>query len=162
MDAQQLLDYIIKPALGYMEGNYNTKNAQILLLATAAIESNCGYYVKQINGPALGIWQTEPATHIDILTNCDAVSPIDTLQLFNLRLQEDEEFLHDNLIESPLYACAIARLKYAMDSEPLPDYRDKEAIYKYYKRVFNTEHGASTWEKFKKAWAINKLDEVML
>ena len=72
MNSQQLLDYIIKPTLEYMGGNYNSKNAQMLLLSTAAIESKCGYYIKQINGPALGIWQMEPATHTDIMFNCDA------------------------------------------------------------------------------------------
>jgi len=49
MDAQQLLDHIIKPTLKYMGGGYDSKNARMLLLATAAVESNCGQYVKQIN-----------------------------------------------------------------------------------------------------------------
>tara|TARA_R110002020_G_scaffold20846_1_gene70701 strand:+ start:279 stop:437 length:159 start_codon:yes stop_codon:yes gene_type:complete len=50
MQAQQLHDYIIKPTLEYMRGNYNTPEARLLLLATAAIESDCGYYIKKLTG----------------------------------------------------------------------------------------------------------------
>ena len=151
MNAQQLLNHIIKPTLGYMGGNYDSKNAQMLLLATAAIESKCGHYIKQVNGPALGIWQMEPATHDDIILNCDALKSsayqdrIDDL-IVNLKNGTDYELI------SPAYACAMARLKYSMDSELLPKFNDREAIYKYYKRIYNTELGASTWLKFAAAW----------
>jgi len=47
MEAQQLLDCIIKPTLKYMGGNYDSKNARMLLLATAAIGSGCGYKLEQ-------------------------------------------------------------------------------------------------------------------
>ncbi len=81
MEAQQLHDYIIKPTLEYMGGNYNSDKARFLLLCTAAIESNCGYYIKQVDGPALGIWQMEPATHDDIWENCDALHPVYSREL---------------------------------------------------------------------------------
>ena len=54
------------------------------------------------------------------------------------------------LICYPMYACAMARLKYAMDEEPLPDWRDAAAIYAYYKRIYNTEGGASNFYKSNK------------
>jgi hypothetical protein len=159
MNAQQLLDYIIKPTLEYMEGNYNSKNAQMLLLATAAIESKCGYYIKQINGPALGIWQMEPATYHDIMLNCDALKcGYVGMHIHKLRGVWNTE----PLIVSPMYACAMARLKYSMDTAPLPFYGDIYAIYAYYKRIYNTPLGASTFEKFKAAWNECGLDDVIL
>tara|TARA_R110000868_G_scaffold162439_1_gene393656 strand:- start:11620 stop:12123 length:504 start_codon:yes stop_codon:yes gene_type:complete len=166
MQAQQLLDYIIKPALEYMGGNYNSKNAQMLLLATAAIESKCGYYIKQINGPALGIWQMEPATLHDIYDNCDAVSTndhlaykkLDNIDLFGVT---DNETLEAGLLISPMYACAMARLKYSMDKEPLPEHDDIRAIYREYKRIYNTYLGKSTYEKFEKAYFDCGLDKVV-
>ena len=59
-----------------MGGNYESKNANFLSLCTAAIESNCGYYIKQVGGPALGIWQMEPATRMMRYRyfNCDAIN----------------------------------------------------------------------------------------
>ncbi len=162
MDAQQLHDHIIKPTLQYMGGNYDSKDARFLLLCTAAIESKCGYYIKQIKGPALGIWQMELETHDDIFDNCDALSLEggETLELlcslsifgcFGL-----------SLIQSPMYACAMARLKYSMDKAPLPDRHDIKAVYDYYKRIYNTPAGASTYEKFCSALANCKIEQVKL
>ncbi len=152
MQAQQLHDYIIKPTLEYMGGNYDSKNARFLLLCTAAIESKCGHYIKQINGPALGIWQMEPATHDDIWKECDVLFKGSTLVrnvIFSLAPMG--KCGDEALMVSPMYACAIARLKYSMDSEPLPDYNDFKAVYEYYKRIYNTPLGASTYAKFKQA-----------
>lgn len=165
MNAQQLLDYIIKPTLEYMGGNYNSKNAQMLLLATAAIESKCGHYIKQINGPALGIWQMEPETHGDINMNCDALHD----DFGGMRKKQDDLYMDYNLIEgvsgvlnNPMYACLMARLKYSMDKEPLPPHNEIFEIYRYYKRIYNTPLGASTFEKFKSAWFECELDKIML
>ena len=162
MNAQQLLDCIIKPTLEYMGGNYNSKNARMLLLSTAAIESKCGYYIKQVGGPAMGIWQMEPATHNDIWDNCDALRNnvfVDAISQMQISCIVDSDI---DLVISPMYACAMARLKYAMDPKPLPDYNNIRQVYDYYKRIYNTPLGASTYAKFKQAWLYHKLDEVVL
>ena len=165
MNAQQLHDYIIKPTLEYMGGNYNTESARLLLLATAAIESDCGYYIKQVNGPALGIWQMEPDTATDIDNNCDALR-VDNFRLHNL-CNEERNLWTQCLIESPMYACAMARLKYSMDSNPLPKITgdrklDEVEFYKYYKRVYNTNLGASTFEKWQVKCEKHNVFEVKL
>ncbi len=168
MDAQQLLDNIIKPTLEYMGANYNSKNARMLLLSTAAIESKCGYYIKQIGGPALGIWQMESTTHEDIWDNCDAIQEpkngqgcVLSHRVHKLMMSPDNGADND-LIVSPMYACAMARLKYSMDPKPLPDYHNIRHVYDYYKRIYNTPLGASTYAKFKQAWLYHKLDAVVL
>lgn len=167
MDSQQLLDYIIKPTLEYMGGNYNSKEAQMLLLATAAIESHCGHYVAQVNGPALGIWQMEPKTLHDIYDNCDAINAtgkplllkLDKLDLFNCNR---EETLEEGLVVSPMYACAMARLKYSMSPDRLPSYKDISGIYEYYKKIYNTPLGKSDFGKFGRAWIKCGLDKIEL
>ena len=139
----------------------------MLLLATAAIESKCGYYIKQIGGPAMGIWQMEPDTLHDIYDNCDAIATngtdmfktLDSLDLFEATKDDD---LAQSLVISPMYACAMARLKYSMDPKPLPDYHNIRHVYDYYKRIYNTPLGASTYAKFKQAWLYHKLDAVVL
>lgn len=167
MNSQQLHDYIIKPTLEYMGGNYYSKDAAFLLLCTAAIESNCGYYIKQVGGPALGIWQMEPATLHDIYDNCDAVSTNDhkaykKLDRIDLFAVTDTETLEAGLLISPLYACAMARLKYSMDSAKLPDRHDIKAVYDYYKRIYNTPLGASNYKGFESALANNYIMNVKL
>ena len=172
MNAQQLYDCIIKPTHLYMGGNYESKNANFLSLCTAAIESNCGYYIKQVGGPALGVWQMEPVTHDDIFANCDAMQDCDNdmshfkykaLQLSTTyNMDEDFEAVQSDLIDSPKYACAMARLKYSMDKAPLPDHNDIKAVYDYYKRIYNTPLGASTYEKFQSALANNQIMDVEL
>lgn len=159
MDSQQLLDHIIKPSLKYMGGNYDSLNARMLLLSTAAIESNCGHKIKQDDGPALGIWQMEPDTENDILANCDALRDKHFLTKV---LSMSNSGMGNKLVINPAYACAMARLKYAMDRDALPHHSDKYAIYVYYKRIYNTLLGASTWDKFRIAWDQNGLDKVKL
>ena len=167
MNSQQLYDYIIKPTHEYMGGNYESKNANFLSLCTAAIESNCGYYIKQVGGPALGIWQMEPATHKDIYVNCDALHTVgvDNSEVYDL-LQGLRVLAHipglGKSIQSPMYACAMARLKYSMDPKRLPDHNDIKEVYDYYKRIYNTPLGASTYDKFKSALANNHIMDVIL
>ena len=168
MNAQQLYDYIIKPTHEYMGGNYESKEANFLSLCTSAIESNCGEYIKQINGPALGIWQMEPDTLNDIYDNCDVMqidsflTLIDKIDIFDM---SDDISL--SLALSPAYACAMARLKYSMDPHPLPKLsgdKDLDCInfFEYYKRVYNTEFGASTYQKWVSALEGNGVWDVKL
>ena len=167
MNPQQLHDYIIKPTLEYMGGNHNSIEARFLLLCTSAIESDCGYYIKQVNGPALGIWQMEPATHDDIWNNCDWLKSevgITTMTCLGL-LTSDTPYNY--LVDSPKYACAMARLKYSMTAKPLPEYTgdaniDLRAFYDYYAKFYHgvdkdgKELGKSTYTKW--ATAIARLD----
>ncbi|MCJ8293758.1 MAG: hypothetical protein MJK15_05060 [Colwellia sp.] len=160
MNSQQLYDCIIKPTHLYMGGNYESRNANFLSLCTAAIESNCGYYIKQVGGPALGIWQMEPATESDILINCDAIQRPDELGMLQSFGNEVSNVMW--LTVCPMYACAMARLKYSMDVAPLPDSENIRAVYDYYKRIYNTPAGASTYEKFKQALINNGVFNVKL
>ena len=162
MKAQQLLDHIITPTLKYMGGNYCTDNARMLLLATAAIESKCGYYIRQVGGPALGIWQMEPATHEDIWENSDVIRKVGFSDKIIELSSPVVSNLEESIILSATYACAMARLKYSMDAEPLPDHNNLMAMYDYYKRIYNTPLGASTYAKFEAAYVACGLDEVTL
>ena len=164
MNSQQLYDYIIKPTHEYMGGNYESKNANFLSLCTAAIESQCGYYIKQVGGPALGPWQMEPATFEDIDNNCDALRDTEfkekISELITAGLDGEEWFT--SAIDSLKLSCAFARLKYSMDKALLPDHNDFRAVYDYYKRIYNTPLGASTYEKFKQACVHCKVFDVKL
>ena len=165
MNPEQLLELIITPTHKYMGGNYQSDSADLLSLCTAAIESDCGYYIKQVNGPALGIWQMEPNTHTDIWKNCDAINNgevISEVVDWELNGTDDSE---EDLIYSPKYACAMARLKYSMDSDQLPKVtgnrkEDERALWLYYKRVYNTELGKSTFAKWQVKMEKHKVFEI--
>lgn len=166
MNPQQLHDLIIKPTLEYMGGNYYSKESAFLLLCTSAIESDCGHYIKQIDGIALGIWQMEPKTHNDIWQNCDALKT-EFGQIIRNLAPIYSKLSDDDLIDAPKYACAMTRLKYSMDPNPLPkltgdNNADSRAFYDYYKRVYNTELGASTFDKWVVALKKHRIFEVEL
>ena len=167
MNAQQLLDCIIKPTHQYMGGNYESKAANFLSLCTAAIESNCGDKIVQDGGPALGPWQMEPASHDDTRLNCDAFREIEFHCLIDDLCNGASPRYVESLIDSPKYACAMARLKYSMDPNPLPKYTgdsnvDLKSFYDYYKCVYNTPLGASTYDKWCTAIAANHILKVKL
>src|SRR5699024_8406520 len=68
IDHGQLREYVIRPVLEKM-GVY-TKAGEELLVLTAATESLGGTYIHQVGGgPALGIYQMEPASYWDLWTN---------------------------------------------------------------------------------------------
>ena len=54
---QNLIEKVLKEFGMYSESATN------LLLGTAAQESRFGTYIKQINGPACGVFQIEPLTY---------------------------------------------------------------------------------------------------
>ena len=58
---------VIRPALTKI--NLWSRSAEELVLGTAIVESGLTYLKQRGEGPALGLWQIEPATHEDLYTN---------------------------------------------------------------------------------------------
>lgn len=138
LNADQLRDLIIKPTL--IDLVMFSDAAVELLMFTCANESLGGTYLKQIKGPALGIYQMEPNTYIDIWQNyiVGKTSILMTLgSVFNsFRMPEE-----DRMIWDLRFATAMARIHYERVSEPLPFANDTSAIWDYYKRYYNTSRG---------------------
>lgn len=141
-----LLDHIIRPVLKSLD--LHSPAAEKLMLGTAATESACGQYLVQLGGPALGIWQMEAATHDDCWTNYLAHRPqmYGRIKRFVINSAHPAEEMVGNLY----YACAMARIKYARDSAPIPDTLPEQAA--FWKRVYNSAAGAGTAEKYIAAW----------
>lgn len=148
MDPNQLRDLIIVPALQHLQ-EYNqamlSDAAVNLLLCTAAHESLCGKYLKQTQGPALGIFMVQPETHKDIYINFASHRPILVGILGSMQKSGSPD---DQLIYDLRYSAAIARLVYWRDPEPLPAPDDIEGMANTWLRVYNTEQGAGTEYKF--------------
>lgn len=119
-------------------------NAEELILATCAIESQFGVFRKQVNGPALGIYQMEPLDHDDIWTNFVAYQPM----LMGWLISLSPTHQSTDLIGNDKYATAMCRVHYLRNSEPLPDSTSLSAIWTYYKTYYNTAGGAATENTF--------------
>lgn len=142
MDAKQLRNEIIKPALVAV-GLYS-KPAEDLVFGTACVESNCGEYLRQINGPALGIFQMEPATHDDIYKNFLKYKP--ELKARVMRLFSPGLSVSENLKSNLMYAAAMCRIYYLRAPLPIPE--DLQGQAEYWKKYYNTVKGKGSVEKY--------------
>ena len=153
INQKQLRELVIRPMLQYLDPRIPySETAVELLMMTQAHESNGGYFLKQEKGPALGIYQMEPATFDDLWDNF--IKYDHNLYVLmaglegNMALTPGEQLVHDIG-----YATAMARVHYFRDSEPLPtgDLSDERTIWElamYAKRVWNTEAGKATVQDY--------------
>lgn len=141
IDAKQLKLFVIIPTLCQI-GLYSDA-AVNLLLGTCAQESQMGTYLKQINGPALGIYQIEPNTHDDIWDNYLRYKPDLAAKILAIDARGT-----NNLVVNLAYATAIARVQYLRAPTALPAANDINGLALYYKKYYNTANGAATAAEF--------------
>ena len=118
-----------------------SEGAEELILGTAAVESEFGYYLKQMRGPARGIYQMEPATETDIWNNYIMFRP----QLMQILASMGHPFMpdDDSMIFNLEYATAMCRLHYRRVPTPLPRAGELANMERYHKQHYNTELGAT-------------------
>lgn len=143
MDVQPLRA-LIKTTLTPL-GLYSA-NAEELLVATCAQESLLGTYRRQVNGPALGIFQMEPEDFNDIWTNYLVYRPQLEAQLSALASTSPPRPIE--LVTNDPFAVAMARIHYLRAPEALPDAGDLNAMWQLYKLRWNTPLGAATQQQF--------------
>jgi hypothetical protein len=154
INAEQLREYVIRPALKRVD--LWSPAAEDLLLGTAAHESAMGTYIKQIKGPALGIYQIEPATHLDIWENYlkyktglrDKIIATIPPMLRNTRQGFERRGEHSMLITDLAYATIMARICYLRAPTALPPEGDLQGYAAYWKQYFNTPLGAGTEQQY--------------
>jgi len=143
---QQFIDHVIVPALNAI--GLNSQAAQELVLGTALQESNL-YYLKQLGaGPAMGLFQMEPATHDDIWTHYLIYKPRLAGKVHTISAQQTPEELIGNL----WYAAAMCRIHYLRVKAPLPEAGDIDAQAAYWKKYYNTPLGAGMVEEYMENW----------
>ncbi len=130
----------------------NSTAAVNLLMGTAAQESHLGTYIRQVKGPALGIFQMEPATHDDIWKNYVCYKGVQyTGEL--LEKASADRINPNALVYNLKYAIIMSRLHYRRIKEALPKHNDVDGLAKYWKEHYNTYKGAGTVEEFIKNYA---------
>ena len=157
MNTKQLKEYIIEPTLNrlaLLSGNrYNkihTPESVKLLLMTAAIESNMGRYIVQNNikmaedNKAVSIYQIENPT-INFVIERKYNSLLDSLDYF----KRDGEDIRLALISNLRYSTAFCRIIYWYKTkDPIPNINDNNALWKYYKKWYNSSLGDTTRDEF--------------
>lgn len=122
-----------------------SRSAEELLILTAAAESNMGEYIRQVRGPARGIFQMEPATFRDIM---ERWLPTRHRDLRDKVAAFESTFIGmrspDTLVYNLKYAILLARLHYIKIPEPLPRHDDLHGLAAYWKKYYNTHLGAGT------------------
>lgn len=153
MKYEHLRDEIIFPSLklfSSVEPKINSETAVNLLVGIAAQESRGGYYLRQTNGPALGIYQIEPATMQDLFDNYLFALPRFREIVLKCASGFPGSMARENdLVHNLQYSTVIARLLLWRHREPLPDDpNDIWALGAYWKKYWNTEKGKGTVEQF--------------
>lgn len=148
LDCSQFRALIIEPVLSRLQ--LYSREAEEVLVFTCAAESLGGTLLHQIKGPALGIYQMEPNTYTDIwvnfIRNRNQLATLMALHMGCTRIPEQERMIYDLH-----FATAMSRIHYLRNKDKLPDAKNVNAIWEYYKKFYNTEKG-----KAKKDEAIEK------
>ena len=152
INAIQLRMNIIRPVLEHLDPviPYSI-NAENLLMGTCAQESRLGSYVVQVNGPAQGIFQMEPATENDIFENYLAFRSGMITLVHGLMKEMDINIEADtlpDLVGNMFYAAAMARVHYYRMPGALPDADNVAQMANYWKLYYNTPEGKGTEAEF--------------
>lgn len=143
LDPQQLLAQVIMPALVIAHIEPLTTTAE-LVLGTAMHESQLRFLYQVGGGPALGLWQMEPATHDDIFSNYlryDA-GLRDCISLHYPRWRGA-----DLLASDLCYAATMCAVHYKRHMKTVPAVAAPERLAEWWKKYYNTEAGKGTVEQ---------------
>ena len=147
IDPTQLRGLVVFPVLESL--GLHSEAAVDLLMGTCAQESQCGRYLKQLGtGPAIGVFQMEPATHKDLWENFLHHRPqlADKVAALAGRKGPRPEEMVGNLN----YASAMCRVHYFRRPEALPKTLKGQA--EYWKKWYNTAAGAGTVDEYLVNW----------
>lgn len=153
MTPASLRDDVIIPTLlllDEVEKGYYSEEVVELLIGTAAHESHMGKWLRQVKGPALGIYQMEPATHQSLWKHFLRFRPDVARVVREMASQRsckaDGSVADNELIHNLMYATALARVRYRGAKGPIPNTLAGQAG--YWKQWYNTPLGRGTTEKY--------------
>lgn len=150
LNPRHVLELAVRPALEALGPRYSTLAAEQLVMGTAAVES--GFVdLKQLgNGPAVGLWQMEPATFRDVLLRFLKLRS--DLRPGSVRYASSDTPAVDELAWNLRLGAAFCRLRYLMDPLALPAAGNVASLAATWKRTYNTHLGAGKPEDFVRAW----------
>jgi len=141
LNTRQIKALIVAPTLQAL--GLASPAAINLLTGTALAESRAAYVQQVGGGPALGLWQMEPATHDDCWTNFLDFPAQSRLATVCHRMRAPDLSATAQLVTNLRYACAMARIRFYRAPEALPLATDAAGLSAYHKAYYNTSLGAA-------------------
>lgn len=141
LDLAQFKALLVRPVLAQL--GLGSPAAVHLLTGTALVESGLVWLRQNGGGPALGLWQMEPATHDDCWRNFLSFRPALAAVVQGLGGAGAGVGHAGLLVGNLAYACAMARVVYARAPQPLPAPTDSAGLSAYHKQFYNTPLGAA-------------------
>jgi hypothetical protein len=149
ININQFTELIVAPTL--TEVGLYSRAAVELLLGTALQESGLRYLKQLDDGPAMGPYQMEPATHDDIFENYLNYHA-DMKQRVLRQVREGFEPSAVNMAGNLYYATAMCRVHYWRVPEALPPQGDLSSQAAYWKEHYNTFLGRGTQTEYVENW----------
>lgn len=134
---------VIQPALRHID--LYSQSAENLLLGTHLVESVIYgiTHLAQLRGPALGIYQMEPATYETVVRYA-----VHERKRYPKAAALLESSPPEALVWDLRLATVAARMHYRRDKLPLPLAGDVAGLARYWKRVWNTAAGDGITSRF--------------
>ncbi len=126
-----------------------SEDAVDLVYKTGNAETGYRHLKQMGGGPAIGFWQVEPATLIDIIDNYVKYRPGLAEGLKSLGFNKSD--METRVMSNIALQAVFCRLKYKRDKYPLPKANDLKGQAEYWKRVYNTHLGKGTVKHFMEA-----------
>lgn len=161
INPDQLRTLVVRPVLATLDLSAPDV-AENLIMGTAAHESHLGDFIKQVGGgPAMGIYQMEPATlndcyenYLDYSSRAALKAKVDAYLAVSPAVASstgsgDQPDKASQLATNLAYATAMCRIRYYRAPAAMPsDPNDINALAAYWKQYYNTPLGAGTPEQF--------------
>ena len=146
IDPKQFRLLIVLPALEKI--GLWSEEAENLVMGTAAQESRLTYIKQLGKGPALGLFQMEPATHDDIWQNYLRYNLAWAANVRALAVTRNDRGFPTagEMVWNMQYAAAMCRIHYRRQPGKLPT--TVKGMAEYYKAFYNTPLGAATVQEF--------------
>lgn len=137
--------FVVRPALQRLDKW--TPASENLVLGTALQEGDSLRALKQYgDGPALGLFGMEPATHLSLWTNYIRYrDPLQQAMLAMATFSREEQIPSPyEMVTNLLYAAAMCRVRYLPTPKKLPLENDARGLAEYWKQYYNTPAGKGT------------------
>src|SRR5690349_10311692 len=145
----QVQALVIRPALEAIK--LWSPGAEALLLGTAAQESQFTYLHQLGKGPAVGLFQMEPATYADHMHWLETTPSKHALWVNLMTLASRGQGGRPDPFElswNLRFAAALCRIHYYRTPCIVPDPADVNGLAKVWKQYYNTPAGAGTEKQF--------------
>jgi hypothetical protein len=137
LNISQLKKFVVEPALTFI--GLNEPVAINLVTGTAIVESGAQYLHQVGSGPALGLFQMEPATEQDCWVNYLKYLPSVEARIKSVLAPGETT---PQLVYNLFYAAIMCRIKYKRAKEALPE-NTALALATYHKNIYNSALGAA-------------------